>query len=384
MTIPQQKSVPGLSGKRFSVRYRITGAEEEAREKAEGVCYEQTVEFPADLTPRGDISDQIVGRIEQFDNRNDGTWNVTISYAEDIAGHELPQLLNVIFGNSSMTPGVRVETLDDRTDLFAAFRGPRFGISGIRELLGVQDRSLLMTALKPMGLTNEHLSKIAYECALGGMDIVKDDHGLANQSITSFEDRVYRCTEAVARANTETGRRSVYAPNVTGPAAEMRKRAHFAKRAGAGALLVIPGLSGFDTMRELADDDDLALPIVSHPAFSGSFVTSRDNGISHYALYGQIQRLAGADASIYPNFGGRFTFTQTECEYIAAGCVDPFAGMPPIFPTPGGGMNMSNLAQMQSVYGRDVIYLMGGGLHRYSDSLVRNVQALRNLIGASE
>lgn len=379
-TIPSQRTVPGLSGARFVVRYRIAGTQEAARATADAVRYEQTVEFPPELTPAGDITDHVVGRMEEFSARSDGAFDVAVSYAVETAGSELPQFLNVIFGNSSMTPGVRVESLQADAPLVEHFRGPRYGIDGLRDLLEVHERPLLMTALKPMGLTNENIADVAYRCALGGLDIIKDDHGLANQPLSAFEERVRLCTRAVEKANRETGFKSMYAPNVTGPAGEIRRRAHFAGEMGAGALLFIPGLAGFDTMRDLADDDELALPIISHPAFYGGFVTSADNGLSHYALYGQLQRIAGADASIYPNFGGRFSFSKDECRSIVRGCSDSLGDLRPIFPTPGGGMSMESIPEMRSVYGRDVIYLIGGGLHRRSGDLVENVRFFRDLV----
>lgn len=380
MTVPQQKGVPGLTGSRFRIAYRIAGSKDDAEAKAEALRYEQTVEFPAELVPAGDIAEHIVGRIETFSERDDGAFDVTVSYADETAGDELPQFLNVLFGNSSMTPGVRVERIEPSSAILARFRGPRFGIDGLRQLLGVDRRPLLMTALKPMGLSNENLAKIAYDCAVGGIDIIKDDHGLGNQPVTAFEERVRLCTDAVAQANEETGYRSVYAPNITGPAREVDERARFAKKQGAGAVLYMPGLAGFDGMRALADDEEFGLPIIGHPAFYGSFVTSPDNGFSHYALYGQLQRLAGADSSIYPNFGGRFSFTREECASIARGCSEPFGDMRPIFPTPGGGMNMKSIPEMRTVYGRDVIYLIGGGLHRHGDNLVENARYFRNLV----
>ena len=82
--------------------------------------------------------------------------------------------------------------------------------------------------------------------------------------------------------------------------------------------MMAPGLIGFDLMRELADDDTIALPILTHPALQGSFVTSR-NGISHGVMFGELARLAGADATIFPNFGGRFSFSREECMEIVTG-----------------------------------------------------------------
>jgi len=362
--LPEQARVPGLSGERLTVRYLVAGDADEARARAVDVTLEQTVEFPADLLPAGDIPEQLVGRIESFEPAGERRFEVAISYAVEVAGAELPQLLNLLFGNSSIKPGVRVQRIEPTPGLFVHYRGPRFGQSSLRDLLGVPDRPLLMTALKPLGLGAEALAELAYRYARSGIDLVKDDHGLANQAIAPFAARVEACAAAVARANAETGGRSVYVPNVSGPAPAVHARACAAKAAGAGAVMVCPGLVGFDAMRALADDDALALPVVSHPAFHGSFVASPDQGISHYVLYGSLQRLAGADASIYPNVGGRFAFSAEECREIADGCNDPFGGLAPIFATPGGGMQLETVPRMRGLYGDRVIYLVGGGLHR--------------------
>ena len=166
-------------------------------------------------------------------------------------------------------------------------------------------------------------------------------------------------------------------PNVTGPTDRMHDNALLAKELGAGALLVSPALSGFDAMRSLADDDQLALPIMSHPAFMGSFVTSPANGISHYALFGQITRLAGADATVFPNFGGRFSFTVDECRQIAAGAAVPMGHIKPIFPTPGGGVTFDRIPEMEAVYGSQLIYLVGGALYKQDQSLVDNAREFR-------
>lgn len=380
MTLPVNPAVPGLSGNRFHVVYHLSGSEEEALDTAKGIALEQTVEFPDDLVPAGPIRESIVGQIETFAALDGGGYEVTISYAIETAGDDLPQLFNVVFGNSSIKPGIRVESLDLPASLLAMFKGPRFGQQGIRDLLGVPERPLLCTALKPMGLSPEQLAHIAYQCALGGIDIIKDDHGLADQPFCRYEERVERCAEAVARANQETGQHAIYMPNVTAPADQLLDRALFAKQAGAGGLLIAPGLTGMDGIRMLADDDRVALPLMSHPAFQGSFVVSPQSGISHYALYGQMMRLAGADASVYPNYGGRFAFSREECQSIVAGCTVAMGHLKPIFPTPGGGMSLGRIPDMQQVYGRAVIYLIGGGLHRGGPDLVENSRTFNRMV----
>lgn len=368
-----------LSGERFRVVYRLTGSEAEARTKAEDICVEQTIEFPVELVTGGDIRDHILGRIEALEPTPDGAFAATISYAVETSGLELAQFLNVVFGNSSIKPGIRVERLELPESLLNAFKGPRSGRAGLRALVGAPERPLLCTALKPMGLSAETLAEFAYRFALGGMDLIKDDHGLANQSFAPFRERVERCAAAVARANRETGGNCLYLPNITGPADQVIANARFAKEAGAGGLLVSPGLAGFDVMRQLADDDSLALPIMAHPAFLGSYVTSPDNGISHYALFGQIARLAGADATVFPNYGGRFGFTREECRSVAEGTAVPMGDIKPIFPAPGGGMNLARIPDMLETYGRDVMFLIGGALHQRGPDLVANARHFREL-----
>ncbi|MFZ5814426.1 MAG: RuBisCO large subunit C-terminal-like domain-containing protein [Bacillota bacterium] len=369
-----------LSGERFAVLYRIAGADEaEARQKAFEVAVEQTIEFPYELAP-ANIQEQVVGRIEALEPAGSGAWMARISYAVESSGFELPQLLNVLFGNSSIKPGIRVERLELPEPLLKHFRGPRFGVAGLRASLGVPERPLLCTALKPMGLSARELADLAYQFALGGIDIIKDDHGLADQPFSPFLERVARCAEAVARANAETGGRAIYMPNVTAPADRLHRYARKAKELGAGGLLLAPGLAGFDAMRMLADDDEINLPIMAHPAFLGSFVTSPASGISHYALFGQIARLTGADASVYPNWGGRFSFSKAECASIAEGCAARMGDLYPIFPSPGGGMSLERVPEMYEVYGRDVIFLIGGGLFKKGPDLVANCREFLRMI----
>ena len=251
----------------------------------------------------------------------------------------------------------------------------------MRKLLKVPRRPLLSTAIKPMGLSCKELADLAYQFALGGMDMIKDDHGLTNQCCSPFEERVTRCSEAVARASRETGMPSLYIANITAPHNEVMKRAKFAKDAGAGGLMVAPGIVGFDLMRELADDDSIALPILTHPALQGSFVTSK-NGISHGVLFGQLARLAGADATIFPNFGGRFSFSREECMDIAEGTSLPLGQLKPIFPAPGGGMSLDRVPEMLETYGHDLIFLIGGGLFKHGPDLVENCKYFRKMVEA--
>ena len=368
-----------FSNDRFSVAYRIFGSESGARVRAEDICIEQTVEFPADEVPSGVIRDQVFGRIERFERFDQESFLADISYASEIASSEITQLLNVVFGNTSIKPGIRVEHIVLPESFVSGFKGPRFGRDGLRKLLAVPVRPLLSTAIKPMGLSCKELADLAYRFSLGGMDMIKDDHGLTNQCCAPFEERVQRCAAAVRKANQETGGRAIYIANITAPNREIPRRAAIAKKAGAGGLMLAPGLVGFDMMREIAEDDSLGLPILTHPALQGSFVTGQ-GGMSHGVLFGQLARLSGADATIFPNFGGRFSFTRDECKEIAAATAAPLGRLKTIFPAPGGGMSLSRVPEMIETYGQELIFLIGGGLFKHGPDLVENCRYFRNMV----
>jgi ribulose-bisphosphate carboxylase large chain len=368
-----------FSGDRFSVTYRIYGSEKDSRAKAEDICIEQTVEFPAECVGEGTIRDHVFGRIESFERHDDASFRAAIGYAVEIAAGELTQLLNVIFGNTSIKPGIRVEHLDLPASLLKTFKGPRFGRAGIRKLLNVPSRPLLSTAIKPMGHSSEELAGLAYRFALGGMDMIKDDHGLTDQGCSPFEERVSLCAAAVNKASKETGQPSLYIANITAPHRDVIKRARFAKTAGAGGIMVAPGIIGFDLMRELADDDSIGLPILTHPALQGSFVTGQ-GGMSHGVIFGQLARLAGADATIFPNFGGRFSFSREECADIVHGTAEPMGHLKTIFPAPGGGMSLDRVPEMLETYGKDLIFLIGGGLFKHGPDLVENCRHFRRMV----
>jgi ribulose-bisphosphate carboxylase large chain len=230
-----------------------------------------------------------------------------------------------------------------------------------------------------MGYSSEVLAKLAYDMALNGIDLIKDDHGLSNQSYASFKERIQLVSEAVQKANKETGRRALYIPNVTAPFKEIYDRVNFAKENNVGGLMFAPGISGFDVMKEVAEDDNIGLPIVAHPALLGSY-TINPNGISSYIMFGQLARLCGADISVFPNFAGRFPVSKEECQNIVKGCLEDFGHLKPVFPSPAGGINLEILNELNSVYGKEVVYLIGGGLFKYSKDLKQSCSYFKQLI----
>lgn len=344
-------------------RYRLFPVPgEDGVERARHLAREQTVECPPGIAPEAE--ERALGQVDRVEPHPEGGCEVTISYPVDATGGELLQLLNVLWGNVSLWSGVRLEAVDWPASLLAQFRGPAFGVDGLRRLCAAEPgRPLLATALKPMGSTVRELARRAGEVALGGVDLVKDDHGLTDQGWAPFRERVLACAEMVHRANRATGASTLYAPNLTGPVDRMAQRLEVLADAGCRAALVAPLLVGLDTVRSLAETAGVAL--IAHPAFAGSFassVTTSERGVAPRVLFGDLFRLAGADAVVFPNAEGRFPYTVEDCLEIEARLAAPLATIQPSFLMLGGGIDAARLARWIPVYGADTIYLLGGSL----------------------
>jgi ribulose-bisphosphate carboxylase large chain len=363
---------------RFVVTYRIFASSvAEASERAAGIALEQTVEIPRDVVPPGYIEEEIVGRVEAVEEEGEGRHLAKISYSPDSVSDELPQLLNVVFGNSSIQKDIKVVGLDLGLALAEQFPGARFGIAGVRRLARRAAGGMICPVIKPQGSDVATLTDIAYRCALAGADVIKDDHGLTDQRMAPFKRRCEAICAAVGRANRETGGSCLYMPNLAGRSADLMEYARFAKDCGAGGVLVLPGLFGFDLVRRLAVDASFGLPIMTHPSFLGSYVLSDRLGFTHAMMFGTLQRLAGADISIFPNVGGRFGFSAAECLSIADACRTAFGVGRPILPSPGGGMSVERAHEMKQMYSDDVVFLLGGSLLRYRDRIGDAIKAMR-------
>ncbi len=368
-------------GGRFTVSYRIALPEREALEMAKNLCVEQTVEFPAAHIECRAIHEHILGRIEDF-VPCPGGWRALVSYSDQSATEELPQWLNVIFGNISLLPGITVERIGLSEAQRQWLPGPKYGVPGLRDRFGIGRRPLTFTALKPMGLPAESLAEEAYRCALGGVDLIKDDHGLMDQPFAPFAERVRAVCAAVKRGNAESGHNTQYTPNLSGCGEKLAERLHLAEDCGAGGVLLSPGLTGYDSLRWVSEHTEL--PVVVHPALAGCLLDKGSGGFDCGCILGQLPRVCGADITVFPNFGGRFSLTKEQCRSIVDFCAGPEGEMPPIFPAPAGGMTFEKLPEMLDFYGADTAFLMGGGLFTVTPDLTDNCARFAGLAAGRE
>lgn len=333
------------------------GPNEDPGSVAQGIASEQTVELPLEAVPEH-LRSLVVGRVETASRVAGDLCSLRISYSADLLAGDLTQALNLLFGNISMQSDIRVESVGWPAALLDGLPGPGFGPAGLRSLCGApDDRPLSCAALKPVGSTATELAHKAGCFARGGVDIVKDDHSLADQATAPFRERVDRCLQAVAG-------RAAYFPNVTAPAGVLEERVALARSAGCAGVLVSPMVVGLDTVRRLTVETGVA--ILGHPALAGGFLGAR-HGIAHEVLLGELFRMAGCDGVIFPNVGGRFRFTGEECDAIREALGSPLGRLGPSIPVPAGGLDLASIPDWVHRFGPDTMFLVGGSLYAHDD-----------------
>jgi ribulose-bisphosphate carboxylase large chain len=344
---------------RFGATYRVRADRGEIAARAQALALEQSIEMPLEAVTQQFVRDRVVARVASIEPAGEGSFDVTLSFATRTTGLEAGQLLNMLFGNCSLQPDVELRGFEPGRELLLALPGPRFGLDGWRRALGLDGasgRPLTCTALKPQGQSPQQLAALAATFALAGIDVIKDDHGIADQDTARFGPRVAAVQKAIRQAGARaSGGRALYAPTLSGGPRRLREQLRIARDEGVGAVLVCPMLCGVPTLVELVREE-AGVPILAHPAFAGNVRIAPD------LLLGRLFRLFGADATIFPNFGGRFSYDRSTCRAIADRAREPLEPVAPILPVPAGGMGTERVDEMVREFGNDVMLLIGGHL----------------------
>ncbi len=340
---------------RVLATYRVRSEPSAIEARAQAIAVEQSVELPVEAITNSRILADIVGRVIAITEVAPSCFDVQIAIAAETMPPEAGQLLNMLFGNTSLLDDVTLQDVDFPASYLQSFGGPTVGLGGLRQRLGAAGRALTATALKPQGLPPHALAEIAHAAALGGIDIIKDDHGLADQSYSRFADRAAACAKVVATANKATGRRCAYAPSLSGSLDQLRAQIQIVRDEGLHTVLIAPmvvGLASFHALAREAPD----LAFLAHPSMAGAA------RIAPPLLLGRMFRMLGADATIFPNYGGRFSYSEQTCREVARAATAPWGELAACVPAPAGGMSLERIPEMLDIYGRDCMLLIGGGL----------------------
>ena len=311
-------------------------------------------------------------------------WIIQIAYPSHNIGTQIPLLLATVYGECASAGEIKLIDLHLPEEFVTAFKGPKFGLDGIRRLVGATDRPLLITMMKPaIGLTPKESADVFHEVALGGSDAVKDDELLVSHPWSHFLDRVREHERAAQAAFDETGHRTLYFVNITDRPDRLVQNAYRAIEAGASGLMVDYLTVGISALSMLADDPAIAVPILGHLAFAGAMSASPRNGVSSHLVLGKLPRLAGADTVVYPSPYGTLRFSRSEHLRLAQTMTDAFHEIRPILPTPGGGLHAGMAPRLLEDLGIDYAIGAGGAVHGHPLGAAAGARAIRQAIDAT-
>ena len=339
------------------VTYHVRSDAASIEARARAIAVEQSVEMPLAAIDEPRVLSDIVGEVERIEDVGGGTFVVRIGLALATVGDDPGQFLNMLFGNTSLHDDVvlRDAVVPER------FRACAVGTPALRRRLGVPRRAFTGSALKPQGLSPERLARLAERFALGGLDFIKDDHGLADQAYSPFAVRVPLIANAVARAARSTGHPTRYIPSLTGDLEQMRARARIAVECGLDCMMVAPMVAGFSSVWALTR----AFPEVTffaHPSMGGAA------RIAPELLIGRLFPALGCGAVIFPTHGGRFGYSPETCRELAANAR-------PALAVPAGGITLNRVAELLDFFGSDTMLLIGGNLLLAKDRITEESAA---------
>ncbi len=368
--------------------YVLEDKPDQLARRAEGIAVGLTVgswtDLPAAKQARMQQHIGVVERIDVREEREGGRVQaeITIGYPTANFTASIPALLTTVFGKLSMDGVIRLTRLDLPNSFVQQFPGPKFGVSGVRERLNAHGRPLVMSIFKScIGQTLDELALHFREQAEGGVDLVKDDEIFFSERFATPEQRVTRFRSLVDELEQKTGKRVLYAVNLTGRTFELRDRARRLCELGAGALLVNVLAYGYDVVQELAADPEVTAPIMVHPALAGALYGSPTHGIASDIVLGELVRLAGADIAIYPSPYGSVTLAADEGRALVS-ALRVENGLKPVLPAPSAGIHPGLVPTLVRDFGTDIIVNAGGAIHGHPDGATAGGRAFVDAVAA--
>ena len=320
------------------------------------------------------------GSVEDLVELPDGGYLTRICFPHEIFEKgNIPQYLSVIAGNLfglGKLEAVRLLDIDLPENLCGC--GPKFGIEGVRRIVGteVSCRPHIGTIIKPkVGLNPKDTAQVAYEAALGGLDLIKDDETLTNQTFCPLFERLEAVMDALDRAKDETGKQVLYAVNVTTGGDRIVELAHKAVSAGANMLMVDVLTAGFSAIQALAEDPAINVPIHVHRTMHGALTRNPHHGIAMRPI-AKLVRSAGGDQLHTGSVSGKMGSKAGEVLADNIEITKPLSYLKPVFPVSSGGLHPGKVAAEISKLGTDIILQAGGGIHGHPEGTTAGTRAM--------
>ncbi len=323
---------------------------------------------------------------------------VKIAYPEALFEKDnVPNILSSIAGNILGMKAVKTIRLEDVSfpkSILKSFKGPRYGIEGIRKMMKVKDRPLLGTIIKPkLGLNTEHHSQSAYESWKGGCDFVKDDENLSSQKFNMFEGRLTKTLEMADKAEQETGEKKAYLVNVTAETKEMIKRAQLVENQGGKYVMIdilTAGWAALQTLREC----NFKMAIHAHRAMHAAFDRNPDQGINMMVI-ADFARIIGVDQIHIGTGVGKLEGNVKDIQEIQEEIekkkvketkhrlAQKWWNIKSVLGVSSGGLHPRYVPFLIKHLGKDLAIQAGGGIHGHPLGTEAGARAMRQAIDAT-
>jgi len=306
-------------------------------------------------------------------------------FSLDVGG--VPQIMSVICGNLfglDALQGVRLEDCVFPKSMIKEFKGPKFGIAGLRKALKRPEKPLVGTIVKPkIGLPPQGYHDYIYEAGLGGLTNGKDDETLSNQRFCPLEERVVAIAEAIDTVKQETGHRMMHAINVTTRGDRVLEVAERAQELGATELMVDVLTAGFAAVQVLAEDPSIKLPIHVHRTFHAAFTRDPYHGVA-WSVFTKLTRMCGGDAMHIGTFGvGKMHSDAKEDLASQKACTEPMGRLKPVMSVCSGGVHPGLVEKLVRIGGKDIQIQAGGGVSGHPEGVRGGAMALSQAVDAA-
>ena len=351
------------------------------KEAAGGVAAESSVGTWTELTTIKPYVEKLSAKVFSIEGNN-----IQIAYPLELfEPANMPNILSSVSGNVfglRALKNLRLNDISLSQELVKSFKGPKYGINGIRELLGVKDRPFVGTIIKPkLGLKTEDHAKVAYEAWIGGCDIVKDDENLSSQRFNPFDDRVIKTLEMRDLAQKETGEKKVYMINITSETEEMLKRAQFIKDHGGRYMMIDILTCGFSALQTIREHD-FGLVIHAHRAGHAAFTKNPKHGISMKVIT-KISRIIGVDQLHVGTVVGKMSETKEEVTENCEATKTDIFGLKKVLPVASGGLYPGVVPALIGLFRNDFVIQAGGGIHGHTNGTISGAKAMRQAVDAT-
>jgi len=351
------------------------------KEAAGAVAAESSVGTWTELTTVKPYVERLAARVFSIKRRE-----VAIAYPIELfESGNMPNILSSVAGNVfglRALKNLRLNDIHFPDRILGGFKGPKYGIEGIRRLLKVFNRPLVGTIIKPkLGLKTTDHAKVAYEAWVGGCDVVKDDENLSSQKFNPFEERIAKTLECRDRAQKETGEKKVYMVNISGETNEMLRRAELVLGQGGEYVMIDILTCGFAALQTFRNQD-YDLVIHAHRAGHAAFTKNVKHGISMRVI-SKAARIIGVDQLHVGTVVGKMFETQKEVEENCEALKNNMGGLKAVLPVASGGLHPRLVPRLIGILGKDFVIQAGGGIHGHRDGTVAGAKAMRQAVDAT-